>query len=390
MARRFDKLSRDRIRKLKPGERITEHGITAECLKDGDIRYSVNIMVDGERIHRVIGRASEGTTRTQAEDFIEKTRSDAREDRLHLPKGRKIALTFKAAAELYLDMMRQGGGKNMEEKERHFKHHLNPELGKMPIDKISDFTLKKLRRSMTETRGLSEGTFINVYATYRHMGNTLYREKRIRKPLATLDGLGTPDNRREYVLSRNEKENLLDAALKDSNTRIWLFVMMGLNTGLRHSEILSARYEHLDVDRRRLRVRVKGGRWREQPLTRAITRILQNEREMADDDEEWVFPNPRSKSGHVDSMKKAFRRVVGCAGLDPAKVIPHTMRHTAITDLSETGADFQTIQAFSGHKSNEMVMRYVHARTERVNDALDAFETGTNIEHIGEPNRRRS
>ena len=47
------------------------------------------------------------------------------------------------------------------------------------------------------------------------------------------------------VLSGAEKEKLLNAALKDSNTRIWLFVMMGLNTGLRHSEILSARFENL-------------------------------------------------------------------------------------------------------------------------------------------------
>ncbi|MFB3105828.1 MAG: tyrosine-type recombinase/integrase, partial [Pseudomonadales bacterium] len=299
-------------------------------------------------------------------------------------------LTFAAASEIYLDMMREGGGKNMEEKERHFKQHLNPDLGKMPVDKISDFTLKKLRRNMTETRGLSEGTFTNVYATYRHMGNVLYRAKKIRKPLATLDNLGTPNNRREYVLSGVEKKKLLDAALKDSNTRIWLFVMMGLNTGLRHLEILSARFEHLDVDRRRLRVRVKGGRWREQPLTRAITGILRHEREMATNPDSWVFPNPRSKSGHVESMKKAFRRVVVRAGLNPVKIIPHTMRHTAITDLSETGADFQTIQAFSGHKSIEMVMRYVHARDERVNEALDAFEASTNIEQIDELTRRRS
>ena len=66
------------------------------------------------------------------------------------------------------------------------------------------------------------------------------------------------------------------------------------------------------------------------------------------------------------------------------------MRHTAITDLSETGADFQTIQAFSGHKSIEMVMRYVHARNERVDEALDAFEASTNIEQNDELNRQRS
>ena len=70
MALRFIKLTRDGIRKLKAGVRITEHGISVVRLEDGDLRYSVNIMVDGERIHRVIGRESENVTRTQCEAFI--------------------------------------------------------------------------------------------------------------------------------------------------------------------------------------------------------------------------------------------------------------------------------------------------------------------------------
>ena len=59
MPLRFTRLTRPAVRKLQAGERITEHGITAEGLKDGDVRYSVNVMVDGERIHRVVGRESD-------------------------------------------------------------------------------------------------------------------------------------------------------------------------------------------------------------------------------------------------------------------------------------------------------------------------------------------
>ncbi len=51
-------------------------------------------MVDAQRIHRVIGKESDGTTRTQAEEFIEKAKQDAKSGRLNLPKGRKIALNF--------------------------------------------------------------------------------------------------------------------------------------------------------------------------------------------------------------------------------------------------------------------------------------------------------
>ena len=62
MTLRFARLTRPAIRKLQAGERITEHGITAERLRDGDVRYSVNVMVDGQRVHRVVGRGSDGVS----------------------------------------------------------------------------------------------------------------------------------------------------------------------------------------------------------------------------------------------------------------------------------------------------------------------------------------
>ena len=94
MSLKFKELTRTNIRKVLPRGKLQEHGISFERLNNGDGRYSVNIMVDGIRIHRVIGKESEGTTRKQAGDFIEQSRSDARQDRLNLPKGRKVVLGF--------------------------------------------------------------------------------------------------------------------------------------------------------------------------------------------------------------------------------------------------------------------------------------------------------
>ena len=39
MALRFSRLDRPGIRRLTAGQKITEHGITAERLADGDTRY---------------------------------------------------------------------------------------------------------------------------------------------------------------------------------------------------------------------------------------------------------------------------------------------------------------------------------------------------------------
>ena len=57
------------------------------------------------------------------------------------------------------------------------------------------------------------------------------------------------------------------------------------------------------------------------------------------------------------------------------------MRHTAITRLAATGAGIETIKMFSGHRSLQMIFRYVHAQDDAVNRALDVFEGGTVVEH---------
>ncbi|PTQ79007.1 hypothetical protein [Nitrosomonas ureae] len=56
MAKTFNKLTRPSMRKLASSEKLNEHGITFERQNNGDGVYTVNIMVDGQRIHRVIGR----------------------------------------------------------------------------------------------------------------------------------------------------------------------------------------------------------------------------------------------------------------------------------------------------------------------------------------------
>ena len=386
MSLRFSRLTRPAIRRLKPGERITEHGIAAERLADGDTRYSVNVMANRQRVHRVVGVESDGTTRTQAEDFIASIRKAAKEERLGslLPKGRKVHLSFAGAADLYLSMLRESGGKDYQNNEQHLRLHLVPYFGPMRLEKITGFTVEKYKRHLGG-KGVAEGTINRTLATFRRMGRLLAAEGEIPRafPAVTIPRERT---RRTFVLSPPEETALLEAALQDSNSFVWLFVKIGLATSLRHSEILGARFDTFDPHRRRLRVRVKGGNWRDQPLTRSIVAILGREREMAADPDGWIFPNPRAATGHYDRMVKAFRRSVVRAGLDPAVVIPHALRHTAITRLVAAGADVKTVQEFSGHESIEMVMRYTHSQDRAIDRALDRMDEETLVEH---PARRK-
>ena len=85
----FERITRSSMRSLKPGAKLNENGISFARMKNGEGVFSVNVMVDGQRIHRVIGKESDGVVRGHAEQFIAKVRTEAREGRLSLPRGRK-------------------------------------------------------------------------------------------------------------------------------------------------------------------------------------------------------------------------------------------------------------------------------------------------------------
>jgi len=63
MALQFQRLTRLAIRRLQPGDTLKEHGIGFERMANGDGRYTVRFMVDGQLVHRVVGKESDGTTR---------------------------------------------------------------------------------------------------------------------------------------------------------------------------------------------------------------------------------------------------------------------------------------------------------------------------------------
>ena len=105
--------------------------------------------------------------------------------------------------------------------------------------------------------------------------------------------------------------------------------------------------------------------------------MLLRQRKMEDDENGWVFPaGRRAKHPHRMSMAVPFQRAVIRAKLNPEKVTPHVMRHTAITRLVKAGADLPTIQKISGHKTLAMVLRYVHVHGTHIDDAIAAIDTG--------------
>lgn len=369
----FQKLSRPNIKKLAPGGKITEQGITFERLPNGDGIYSVNFMVDRVRIHRVIGRESNGTTRTQCETFIESTRTAAREDRLSLPKGRKVAMTFADAATRYIAKLKECGGKGINRKECQLNLHLKPFFGQKGLSHIGSFDIDRYKKKRAD-QGASKATCNRELAVLSHMFSMAVEWKWITHRPAKISRF-KEDNGRIVYLSAEQCARVLEAAKHDISPHIYLYSRIAFATSMRMSEILSIRRENVDPDKRRIYIPHAKAGAREQPITEELSVELRRHLKGLKPGCEWLFPSIASKSGHLATIRKAHRRVVKAAGLDPDVVVRHTFRHTAVTHLVQAGVDLPTVQKISGHKTLAMVARYAHANGAHIDAAMDKLET---------------
>ncbi|MGQ7939511.1 tyrosine-type recombinase/integrase [Paraburkholderia sp. D1E] len=400
--KQFSKLTRPTMRKLAVGGKLTEHGITFERLPTGDGVFTVNVMADGQRIHRVVGRESDGTTRTQAEEFVAKVKSDAKHDRLALPKGRKVALSFRDAAGKYLTKLEQEGGKDLVAKRQRLTLHLVPFFGDTPLSKIDSFGVERYkkqrlseptlrggdrvsekaktgaRKAASDDRKASPGSVNRELACLSHLLNKAVEWGWISARPAKIKRL-QEDGGRIVYLTVPQMGRLVEYAKADDNPSVYPFIIVGLSTGMRASEILSIQRNNVDLERRVIFIpKAKAGA-REQPITEDLAVFLREHMKNYAPGSPWLFPSPSSKSGHMVEIRKPYRRVVKAAGLDPDQIIRHTLRHSAITHLVQSGVDLVTVKRISGHKTLAMVERYAHANGAHIADAMDTLQKRLNL-----------
>ena len=127
---------------------------------------------------------------------------------------------------------------------------------------------------------------------------------------------------RIIALNDDQCAALMRAGIDSADSFCWLFVAIGPNTAMRHSEILAARFDNIDFEQPRLFVPDAKAGQRVQPITRELAEMLRAEREMREDRAGWIFPSLHKDSRTVDRarMDNAFRGAVVRAGLDPELV----------------------------------------------------------------------
>jgi len=155
---------------------------------------------------------------------------------------------------------------------------------------------------------------------------------------------------RSRVLTNEEITKLVQALEPEGRRSQWTkpAVQLALATAMRRGELLSLRWEHVDLQNRTAFLPdTKNGDSRTVPLSTAAVQVLAG--------------LPRHICGAVFPVKfftldAAFKRGVRRAGLDDVRF--HDLRRTAITRMAEKLPNVIELAAVSGHKSLMVLKRY--------------------------------
>ena len=194
-------------------------------------------------------------------------------------------------------------------------------------------------------------------------------------PTLLLDAPRLPSVLPKY-LSEEEVDRLLAAAAARPPPA-GLLVRAGLEllyaTGLRVSELLALPRRALAGDAVALLVRGKGGRERIVPLSDAAREAASALVAASPDRGSWLFPgrNPRRPMTR-QGFALLLKHIALDAGLDPARVSPHVLRHSFASHLLARGADLRSLQLLLGHADISTTQIYTHVLAERLQRLVEA------------------
>ncbi len=247
-----------------------------------------------------------------------------------------------------------------------------------------------------DAQGLAKSTRARRLSAIRQLYRFAFEEGwRSDNPAIKMTGPGR-NQRLPKILSEAEVEALLQAARQlgrrpEDRLRNTCLLELLYATGMRVSELVSLPVAAARGDPRMLLVAGKGGKERMVPLSAPARAALADWLDLRDTAQEqvekgaakggarkaaskYLFPSS-GKLGHLTRhmFYLLIKDMAVLAGISPAKVTPHTLRHAFATHLLANGADLRAIQTLLGHADVATTEIYTHV--------LDARLTALVMEH---------
>jgi integrase/recombinase XerD len=306
--------------------------------------------------------------------------------------ARRTRQSDEALIELYLDMLaaERGASANTLDAYRRDLEDFSADLSTAG-GSVAAADNDELRAHLgrLSKRGLAAASVARRLSAIRQLYRFLYSEgHRGDDPAAAIEG---PKRGRSLpkVLSIKEVDRLLEQARTGMaapgmterlrSARLVCLLEMLYATGLRVSELVALPESAARRDQRMLVVRGKGGRERLVPLNDAAKRAMaeylalraeaktEGKTEGKASTSKWLFPS-FGESGHLSRQHFAreLKTVAAAAGLRPAQVSPHVLRHAFASHLLQNGADLRVVQTLLGHADISTTQIYTHVLEERL------------------------
>ena len=226
------------------------------------------------------------------------------------------------------------------------------------------------------TRRLAPRTVARRLSAMRQFYRFLLSEgARPDDPTAGLDAprLGRPLPK---ILAETEVERLIAAAAAwpgKEGMRLRCLLELLYATGLRVSELITLPFAAAQRDPRFVLVRGKGGKERLVPLSAPARQALAGYVACraaflpGGKPSRWLFPS-RGEAGHLSRQRcgQLLKALALGAGLDPARLSPHVLRHAFASHLLDHGADLRSVQQMLGHADIATTQIYTHVQGERL------------------------
>ena len=158
-----------------------------------------------------------------------------------------------------------------------------------------------------------------------------------------------------------------DEAAAETPAAVRMLTLLELlyGSGLRATELVSLPLAAVPRDAPFLTVTGKGGQQRMVPVSTRAGLALRRWLAVREPAPRWLFP---SRGKHLSRVRlfQLLRELAGRAGIDPARVSPHVLRHAFATHLLEGGADLRVLQTLLGHADIATTQIYTHVDSARL------------------------
>jgi site-specific recombinase XerD len=157
-------------------------------------------------------------------------------------------------------------------------------------------------------------------------------------------------------------------------------ILIGFSGGFRRSELVDIEYEDLEFVSEGVKIFVKRSKTDQsgEGMTKAIPYFDNQNFCPVIALKNWIeiFDLKKSRIFNISDKSVALiiKKYASYAGLDSHRYAGHSLRSGFATSTAESGAEERNIMAMTGHKSTEMVRRYIKEANLFKNNALNSIK----------------